>query len=96
VIGEMAEWCNRPLEPVYPVVFIDTMFVKIRDGQVTSRPIYVAVGVTCAGERDILGLWTDSPIIKPQRARASAALAPARLSAPSTNGCWWPGRRFPG
>jgi putative transposase len=57
VVGEMAEWCNRPLESVYPVVFIDAIFVKIRDGQVTNRPIYVAVGVTCAGERDILGLW---------------------------------------
>ena len=57
VVGEMAEWCNRPLEPVYPVVFIDAIHVKIRDGQVTNRPIYVAVGVTCAGERDILGLW---------------------------------------
>ena len=57
VIAEMIEWCNRPLEPVYPVVFIDAIFVKIRDGQVTNRPIYVAVGVTCAGERDILGLW---------------------------------------
>jgi putative transposase len=42
---------------VYPVVFIDAIHVKIRDGQVTNRPIYVAVGVTCAGERDILGLW---------------------------------------
>ena len=57
VIGEMTEWCNRPLEPVYPVVFIDAIHVKIRDGQVTNRPIYVAVGVTVAGERDILGLW---------------------------------------
>ena len=43
--------------PVYPVVFIDAIFVKVRDGQVTNRPIYVAIGVTCAGERDILGLW---------------------------------------
>ena len=57
VVGEMTDWCNRPLEPVYPVVFIDAILVKIRDGQVTNRPIYVAVGVTCAGERDILGLW---------------------------------------
>ena len=57
VVAEMAEWCNRPLESVYPVVFIDAIFVKIRDGQVTNRPLYVAVGVTCAGERDILGLW---------------------------------------
>src|SRR6476620_8581103 len=38
-------------------VFIDAIFVKIRDGQVANRPIYVAIGVTCAGERDILGLW---------------------------------------
>jgi putative transposase len=57
VIGEMTEWCNRPLEAVYPVVFIDAIHVKIRDGQVANRPIYVAIGVTCAGERDILGLW---------------------------------------
>jgi len=57
VVGEMTEWCNRPLEPVYPVVFIDAIHVKIRDGQVTNRPVYVAIGVTCGGERDILGLW---------------------------------------
>lgn len=57
VIEEMTEWCNRPLESVYPVVFIDAIFVKVRNGQVTNRPIYVAIGVTCAGERDILGLW---------------------------------------
>src|SRR6478672_11088903 len=57
VIEEMTEWCNRPLESVYPVVFIDAIFVKVRDGQVTHRPVYVAIGVTCAGERDILGLW---------------------------------------
>jgi putative transposase len=57
VIGEMTEWCNRPLEAVYPVVFIDAIHVKIRDGQVANRPIYVAIGVTCTGERDVLGLW---------------------------------------
>ncbi|MGI5216772.1 IS256 family transposase [Nocardia sp. CA-290969] len=57
VITEMTDWCNRPLEPVYPVVFIDAVHVKIRDGQVANRPIYVVIGVTCAGERDILGLW---------------------------------------
>jgi transposase-like protein len=57
IVGEMSEWCNRLLEPVYPVVFIDTIHVKVRDGQDTNRPVYVAVGVTCAGERDILGLW---------------------------------------
>ena len=39
------------------MVFIDAIFVKIRDGQVANRPIYVAIGVTVDGERDILGLW---------------------------------------
>jgi hypothetical protein len=44
----MTEWCGQPLEPVYPVVFIDAIFVKIPDGQVTNRPIYIAIGVTVA------------------------------------------------
>ena len=57
VIGEMTEWQNRPLDRVYPVVFIDAIHVKVRDGQVTNRPVYVAIGVTTDGERDILGLW---------------------------------------
>lgn len=56
VIAEMTEWGNRPLESVYPVMFNDAINVKIRDGQVANRPVYVAIGVTCAGERDILGL----------------------------------------
>ena len=57
VIETMGEWQNRPLERVYPVLFIDAINVKIREGQVANRPIYVAVGVTVDGERDILGLW---------------------------------------
>ncbi len=57
VIEGMAEWQNRPLDPVYPVVFIDAIHVKIRDGKVANRPIYVALAVTCEGRREILGLW---------------------------------------
>ena len=57
VIETMAEWQNRPLDAVYPVMFIDAIHVKIRDGAVANRPIYVAIGVTVDGERDILGLW---------------------------------------
>lgn len=57
VLEGMVEWQNRPLDPVYPVVFIDAIHVKIRDGQVANRPIYVALAVTCEGRRDILGLW---------------------------------------
>lgn len=57
VVDSMTEWQSRPLDAVYPVLFIDCVHVKIRDGQVANRPIYVALAVTCDGERDILGLW---------------------------------------
>jgi putative transposase len=57
VLEGMTEWQNRPLDAVYPVIFIDAIHVKIRDGQVANRPIYVALAVTCEGRRDILGLW---------------------------------------
>ncbi len=60
VLEGMTEWQNRPLDRVYPVVFIDCIHVKIRDGQVANRPIYVALGVTVDGERDILGLWVGT------------------------------------
>jgi putative transposase len=57
VMEGMAEWQNRPLDRVYPVIFIDCIHVKIREGNVANRPIYLALGVTVNGERDILGLW---------------------------------------
>jgi putative transposase len=60
VLDTMAEWQNRPLDVVYPVIFIDAIMVKIRDGQVANRPIYCAIGVTVDGERDILGLWAGT------------------------------------
>ena len=60
---EMAEWRDRPLDKVYPVMFIDAIMVKVRDGQVTNRPVYVAIGVTCNGERDILGLWARGGVV---------------------------------
>jgi len=57
VLEGLAQWQSRPLDPIYPVLFIDAIQVKIRDGSVANRPIYVALGVTTDGERDILGLW---------------------------------------
>jgi putative transposase len=57
VIEEMTEWQSRPLDRVYPVLFIDAIVVKVRDGQVTNRPFYVVIGVSVNGERDILGIW---------------------------------------
>ncbi|WP_157129605.1 IS256 family transposase, partial [Nocardia amamiensis] len=57
VLDGMAEWQNRPLDAVYPVIFLDAIHVMIRDGKVANRPIYVALAVTVDGTRDILGLW---------------------------------------
>jgi putative transposase len=57
VLEGLAAWQSRPLDAVYPVIFIDAIQVKIRDGSVANRPIYVALGVSVDGERDILGLW---------------------------------------
>jgi len=56
VMDGLAEWQSRPLDAVYAVIFIDAINVKIREGQVASRPIYLALGVTADGERDVLGL----------------------------------------
>ena len=57
VAGELAEWASRPLDSLYPVIFVDAIVVKVRDGQVRNTPFYVVMGVTTAGERDILGIW---------------------------------------
>ena len=57
VLEEMAGWLIRPLDRVYPVLFIDAIHVKVRDGQVANRAFYCAIGVTVDGRRDILGIW---------------------------------------
>lgn len=57
VAGELAEWSSRPLDALYPVIFVDAIVVKVRDGQVRNTPFYVVMGVTTAGEREILGIW---------------------------------------
>ena len=60
VLEEMTGWLNRPLDRVYPVVFIDAIHVKVRDGQVANRAFYCVIGVTVDGKRDILGIWASS------------------------------------
>jgi putative transposase len=57
VVAEMEEWAHRPLDAVYAAVFIDAIVVKVRDGQVTNRPVYAVIGVTIEGHKDVLGLW---------------------------------------
>ena len=60
VMEEMTDWANRPLDGVYAAVFIDAIVVKVRDGQVANRPVYAAIGVSLAGEKDVLGLWAGT------------------------------------
>jgi putative transposase len=58
VIDEFRAWQKRPLEAVYPVVYLDAIFVGVRDGsQVKKRAFYVALGMGLDGRRDVLGLW---------------------------------------
>ena len=57
VLEELQEWQSRPLDTVYPVVFIDALMVKVRDGVVANRPVYLAIGIDCEGAKQVLGLW---------------------------------------
>jgi putative transposase len=58
VLADAKAWQNRPLERIYPIVYLDALVVKIRDGNaVKNHACYVVMGVTLEGERDVLGLW---------------------------------------
>jgi len=58
VMDDVRDWAKRPLEDIYPVVFLDCMVLKIREGgSVQRRALYLALGVTLEGERDVLGMW---------------------------------------
>jgi putative transposase len=58
VLDDVREWQARPLEDLYPILFLDALIVKVRDrGAVRNFACYVAIGVNLEGERDLLGLW---------------------------------------
>jgi putative transposase len=58
VLEDAKAWQNRPLERIYPIVYLDALVVKIRDGHaVRNHACYVAIGVNLEGERDVLGIW---------------------------------------
>ncbi len=79
VTGELAEWSSSPLDPLYPVIFVDAIVVKVHDGQVRNTPFYVVMGVTVNGERDILGIWAGDG----RKARGSSKFpSDAHLSSP--------------
>ena len=59
MIEEVKEWQSRPLEPLYPIVFLDALMVKMRhEGRVENRAVYVAIGIDLEGRKEVLGLWT--------------------------------------
>ena len=58
VIDEVTEWQSRPLDPVYPIVYLDCIVLKIRqDKQVINKSIYLALGVNMEGHKELLGMW---------------------------------------
>lgn len=60
VMDEVKAWQQRPLEPLYPILYLDALYVKIRhEGRVENRAIYVAIGVDWSGRKEVLGLWAS-------------------------------------
>jgi len=57
VIEEVKAWQARPLDALYPIVYLDCIHVKVRDGTVRVKAVYLAIGINLAGEKEVLGLW---------------------------------------
>jgi putative transposase len=58
IMPEVAAWQNRPLEKVYPFVFMDAIHYKVKeDHQIVTKAAYVVIGITLDGSKDILGIW---------------------------------------
>jgi len=58
VMEDVVAWQNRPLEAIYPILYMDALQVKIRDGaHVVNKAVHLAIGVTLAGNKDVLGIW---------------------------------------
>ncbi len=60
VTEEVTAWQSRPLDAVYPILFLDALFVKIRDsGSIRNKAVYLALGVNLNGDKELLGLWIE-------------------------------------
>ena len=60
-LEEVKAWQARPLDAIYAIVYLDALVVKMRsDGRVENRAVYVAIGITLAGQKEVLGLWTSA------------------------------------
>jgi putative transposase len=61
VAEEVKSWQSRPLDMLYPIVYLDALYVKIRDnGHVRNRAIYLAIGIKLDGSKEVLGMWTSA------------------------------------
>ena len=61
VMEEVKAWQSRPLEPIYPIVYLDALMVKMRhEGRVENRAVFVGIGVNLEGGKEVLGLWTSA------------------------------------
>ena len=98
IVADMEAWQSRPLDSIYPVLLVDGIRIKIRDGLVTNRVVYVVMGINMDGQRDILGLWVgptggESPKfwlsvmteLKNRGSRGCSAVVLRRLEGPA--GC---------
>ena len=60
VIDEVRAWQTRPLDPLYPILYLDALVVKVKDqGRVSNKAIYLAIGVNCSGLKEVLGMWAS-------------------------------------
>lgn len=60
VIEKVKEWQNRPLDKIYPIVYLDCLVVKVRDeGRIVNKSVFIAIGITMDGLKDVLGLWIE-------------------------------------
>lgn len=61
VMEEARAWQSRPLDAIYPILYLDALMVKMRhEGRVENRAVYVAIGITMEGAKEVLGLWTSA------------------------------------
>jgi putative transposase len=99
VMEEVRAWQSRPLDPVYPIVYLDALIVKMRqEGRVENRAVFVALGVNLEGHKEVLGLWTSATegaklwlqILTPRAARRESAskgrIGPDRAAQPGRAG----------
>lgn len=58
ILEEVKAWQNRPLDAIYPIIFLDCLVVKSREeGRVSNRSVYLALGITMEGQKELLGIW---------------------------------------